>query len=86
VFLTDSVINKINKIKKELPKNIELNIIQNEGDTARNATNMLLINLVESVIIVFIVLALYLGRKDAFNTAVSIPLTLGLVFLFALIA
>jgi multidrug efflux pump subunit AcrB len=37
---------------------------------------MLLVNLVESVIIVFIVLALYLGRKDAFNTAVSIPLTL----------
>jgi multidrug efflux pump subunit AcrB len=64
------------EIEKELPKNIKVDIIQNEGDTARNATNMLLINLVESVIIVFIVLALYLGRKDAFNTAVSIPLTL----------
>ncbi|MFC1797977.1 hypothetical protein ACFLY2_02270 [Patescibacteria group bacterium] len=47
---------------------------------------MLLINLAQSVIIVFFVLALYLGRKDAFNTAVSIPLTLGLVFLLAFIA
>ena len=83
VFLTDAVIEKMQWIEKILPKNIKLNIIQNEGDTARNATNMLLINLVQSVIIVFIVLALYLWRKDAFNTAVSIPLTLGLVFLFA---
>jgi len=85
VFLTDAVIEKMQEIEKELPKNIKVDIIQNEGDTARNATNMLLINLVESVIIVFIVLALYLGRKDAFNTAVSIPLTLWLVFLFAFI-
>ncbi len=83
VFLTDDVIKRIVDIKKELPKNINLDIIQNEWDTARNATNMLLINLVQSVIIVFIVLALYLGRKDAFNTAVSIPLTLWLVFLLA---
>ena len=85
VFLTDDVIKKIDEIKKELPKNISLDIIQNEGDTARNATNMLLINLAQSVIIVFIVLSLYLWRKDAFNTAVSIPLTLWLVFLLAYI-
>jgi multidrug efflux pump subunit AcrB len=48
------------KIEKTLPKNIELKVIQNEGKTARNATNMLLINLAQSIIIVFIVLALYL--------------------------
>jgi multidrug efflux pump subunit AcrB len=86
VFLTDAVLEKVNEIKKYLPKNIELNVIQNEWDTARNATNMLLVNLAQSVLIVFLVLALYLWRKDAFNTAVSIPLTLWLVFFFALIA
>lgn len=85
VFLTDEVKQKIEEIKKELPNNIELNIIQNEWDTARNATNDLLINLFTSIIIVFIVLTLYLGKKDAFNTAVSIPLTLWLVFFIALI-
>ncbi|MDD3646447.1 MAG: efflux RND transporter permease subunit [Candidatus Gracilibacteria bacterium] len=85
VFVTDEVENKVDKIKKELPGNVEINIIQNEGETAKNATNMLLINLVQSVIIVFIVLAIYLGFKDAFNTAISIPLTLGLVFLLALL-
>ena len=86
VFLTDDVIEKVDLIKKNLPKNIELNIIQNEWNSARNATNMLLINLAQSVVIVFLVLALYLWRKDAFNTAISIPLTLWLVFLLAFIA
>ncbi len=85
VFVTDNVTKKVEEIKKELPKNIEINIIQNEWQTAKNATNMLLINLVQSVIIVFIVLAIYLWVKDAFNTAVSIPLTLGMVFLLAYI-
>ena len=47
VFLTDAVIEKMQKIEKELPKNIKVDIIQNEGDTARNDTNMLLVNLVE---------------------------------------
>jgi len=85
VFITDKIIEKIEEIKKDLPNNIELTIIQNEWETARNATNMLLINLAQSVIIVFIVLYFYLWAKDAFNTAVSIPLTLSLVFLLALI-
>jgi len=85
VFLTDSIIEKIDEIKNDLPKNIELKVIQNEWNTARNATNMLLVNLAQSVVIVFLVLALYLWRKDAFNAAISIPLTLWLVFLVAYI-
>ncbi len=85
VVLTDTVHEKILNIQKTLPKNIEIKVIQNEWDTARAATNMLLINLFQSVFIVFIVLMIYLWKKDAFNTAISIPLTLWLVFLFALI-
>ncbi|MDQ7008846.1 MAG: efflux RND transporter permease subunit [Candidatus Gracilibacteria bacterium] len=86
VFVTNDVIEKLEQIKKELPKNIDIKIISNEGEKANNATNMLLVNLVQSILIVFGVLALYLGVKNAFNTAVSIPLTLGMVFVFALIA
>jgi len=85
VFVTKDVIKKVEEIKKKLPKNIEVNIIQNEWKTAEEATNMLLINLVQSVIIVFLVLAFYLWAKDAFNTSVSIPLTLWMVFLIAYI-
>lgn len=85
VFVTNDVIKQIDEIKKELPKNIEFQIIQNEWETAKQATNMLLINLAQSVLIVFIVLALYLWTRDAFNTAISIPLSLSLVFLIALL-
>ncbi len=86
VFVTKNVNKAVNNIKKQLPKDIKIDIIQNEWSKAQKATNMLLINLVESILIVFAVLALYLWAKDAFNTSVSIPLTLALVFVAALIA
>lgn len=85
VFITNDVIKRMEEIKKELPKNIDIKIIQNEWETAKKATNMLIINLAQSIFIVFIVLALYLWIRDALNTAVSIPLSLALVFLVALI-
>lgn len=85
VFMTNDVIKKVDEIKETLPKDIELKIIQNEWETASKATNMLLSNMFVSIIIVFIILALYLWIKDAFNTAISIPLSLSLVFLIALI-
>ncbi len=86
VFVTNDILEKIDEIKKELPKNIDIKIISNEWAKASVATNMLLINLVQSILIVFVVLALYLWIKNAFNTAISIPLTLWMVFVFALIA
>lgn len=85
VFVTKDIISKVEEIKKELPKNIDIKIISNSWKQAENATNMLLINLVQSVLIVFTVLAFYLWVKNAFNTAVSIPLTLWMVFVLALI-
>ncbi len=86
VFVTNDVLEKLESIKRELPKNIKITVISNEWAKANQATNMLLMNLVQSVLIVFAVLALYLWAKNAFNTAISIPLTLWMVFLFALIA
>jgi len=86
VFVTQNVLEKLEQVKKEIPNNIDIKVISNEWAKASNATNMLLINLVQSVLIVFAVLALYLWAKNAFNTAVSIPLTLWMVFVFALIA
>jgi len=86
VFVTQDVLEKLEQVKKEIPSNIDIKVISNEWAKANNATNMLLINLVQSVLIVFAVLSLYLWGKNAFNTAVSIPLTLWMVFVFALIA
>jgi len=86
VFVTKDVTKRLEEIKKELPSNIKINIISNQWEKAENATNMLLINLVQSILIVFAVLAFYLWARDAFNTAVSIPLTLWMVFVFAFVA
>ena len=86
VFVVDDVLKKLDDIKKELPQNIEIKILANQWEKAKNATNMLLVNLVQSILIVFWVLALYLWVKNAFNTAVSIPLTLWAVFVIALVA
>ncbi len=84
-----NVINKINKklkeIKKTLPDNYKFTVIQDEWKISQNATNSLLINLIESIFIVLIVLTIILWFKNAINVAITIPLTLSVVFLFALI-
>lgn len=60
VFITEKIQERIENIAKKLPKDVQIELIQNEGQTAKKATNMLLTNLFQSFIIVFIVLAFYL--------------------------
>lgn len=85
INVTTDVLAKLEEIKQELPKDIEITVIQNEWQTAKNATNMLMTNLFQSIVIVFVVLSLSLWVKNALNTAISIPLTLFSVFTFALL-
>ncbi|MFK7780229.1 MAG: efflux RND transporter permease subunit [Candidatus Gracilibacteria bacterium] len=85
VVVTDAIKKRIDILKKELPKNINIDIIQDEGKTAKEATNMLLINLMQSILIVIIILGFALGFKNALNVAISIPLTLFSVFIVTLI-
>lgn len=85
INVTNDVLVKLEEIKKELPNDIEITTIQNEWTTAKNATDMLMTNLFQSIVIVFVILSLSLWMKNALNTAVSIPLTLFSVFSVALI-
>jgi multidrug efflux pump subunit AcrB len=85
VVVTNEIKEKMELLKKELPKNINIEIIQDEWKTAEQATNMLLINLLESILIVVVILGLALGFKNALNVTVSIPLTLASVFIVTLI-
>lgn len=85
VLFTSDIKDKIEDIKKTLPKDIELKIIQDEWETAREATSMLIINLFQSIAIVLVVLTLFLWFKSALNTAISIPLTLFSVFIISII-
>lgn len=73
------------EIKKNLPKNIIIHTIQNEGETAREATSELMLHLFVSIAIVFIILVIFLGMRDALNAAFCIPMVLGIVFIVALV-
>lgn len=85
VFVTEAVKEKMEEIKKTLPANIEVSVIQDEWESAKEATNDLIKDLIESILIVVIILIIFLGMKDAMNMAVSIPLVLFLVFLYSYI-
>ncbi len=85
VFVTNDIKAKITEISKELPKNIILTIIQDEWVNATHATTMLMTNLFQSIVIVFLVLAFSLWVKNALNTSISIPLTLFSIFSIAYI-
>ncbi len=82
-----SVVSKIqeylNQIKQDLPEGFQIYEIQDEGATAKQATNMLLSNLMQSIVIVLIILTVFLGYRNAVNISISIPLTLSVVFLYA---
>lgn len=83
VFVGETIKKRIEQIKKQLPNNVELHIIQDEGANAKEATSHLIKDLIESILIVIWILILFLGFKNALNTATSIPLILSLVFLYA---
>ncbi len=83
VFYTQNVENKMQEIIKTLPKNIKISQIQNEWNESLEATNHLIKDLIESILIVIIILIIFLWFKNALNTATSIPLILALVFIYA---
>lgn len=85
VVVVDSILQKMEEIRKTLPKNITIHTIQNEGETAREATNELMLHLFVSIAIVFIILVIFLGIRDALNAAFCIPMVLGIVFIVALV-
>jgi multidrug efflux pump subunit AcrB len=85
VFLVRKIKAELKKIEKTLPSWYKFVEIDDEWKVAEDATNALLLNLVESIIIVFFVLLVYLGLKDAINNAFAIPLTLLMAFIIAFV-
>lgn len=85
VNFTESIDEKMQEIQKTLPQDIVITKIQDEGEKASEATSHLIKDLILSIVIVVAVLVIFLGFKNALNTATSIPLILALVFLFAYI-
>lgn len=85
VHIVEKVHEVVNEVKKTLPKNIEIVTIQDEGETAKEATNELMLHLFVSIVIVLVILIVFLGVRDAINAAFCIPMVLGIVFIVALV-
>ncbi|MDD2745577.1 MAG: efflux RND transporter permease subunit, partial [Candidatus Gracilibacteria bacterium] len=85
VGVVEALLERLDEIRPTLPSNISIEIIQNEGETAREATDELLFHLILSIVIVFAVLVVFLGLKNATNAAFCIPMVLGIVFIVAFI-
>lgn len=83
--VVDALLKRLDEMKPMLPANISIEIIQDEGETAREATDELLFHLILSIAIVFAVLVVFLGLKNATNAAFCIPMVLGIVFIVAYI-
>lgn len=85
VTVVEEVVKIIDEAKKTLPGDVSVETVANEGETARHATNELLFHLFVSIAIVFGVLVLFLGLRNAANAAFCIPMVLGIVFVVAFV-
>ena len=85
VVVSKDIKKALQAIQSDLPDWYRITIIQNEWKIALWTTNMLLVNLVQSIVIVLIVLSLFLWWKRALNVAITVPLTLSIVFFFILL-
>lgn len=84
-----SIVEQVHEVVKEtqlsLPKNIEIHTIQDEWETAKHATDELMLHLFVSIAIVLVILIIFLWVRDAVNAAFCIPMVLGIVFIVALV-
>lgn len=76
VSVVEDVLEVVSKMQESLPGDISIEIVANEGETAKHATNELLFHLFISIAIVFGVLVIFLGLKNAANAAFCIPMVL----------
>jgi len=88
IQVANAVTKKIENLQtdNQIPDDIELKILRNEGITAWNEIKGLVINLILAILIVAFVLLLFLESRPAFIVAIVIPLTLGVVFGVGLLA
>lgn len=58
--MVESVVERVEKLRDTLPGDVAVEIVANEGETAKHATNELLFHLFISIAIVFGVLVVFL--------------------------
>ncbi|MBL0731544.1 MAG: efflux RND transporter permease subunit [Desulfosarcina sp.] len=79
VFAANDICERVERMKnKFLPSEAQVIITRNDGANANDAVNKLIEHLGIAIIIVFCVIALFLGFREAVITGVSVPLILSL--------
>lgn len=82
VVVSEAVNQKLEEIKKSLPKDIELIVTRNDGYKAGHVVDELMFHLAISIGIIVLLLYVMLGLKEAAIVSITIPLVFALT-LFA---
>lgn len=79
VTINEEIFKYMDSIKEDLlAKNIKYTITRDDGFTANNAVNSLVMNLLISIVIIAILLIFTLGFKEAMIVSVMVPMILSL--------
>ena len=82
IVIANEVLDKINKIKsKYLPKEIELTVTRNYGETAKEKSDELLYHMGLATVSVAFLIWMFLGFRASVIVAIAIPVTLALTLL-----
>ena len=81
VTVARDVVERIERMRKNLvPEGIHVVITRNDGDKANAAVNLLIEHLGIAIFSVFLIIAFFLGVKEAILISAMIPMILGLTF------
>ncbi len=82
VTVAEKIVDELENLKQNfVPEDINIEIVRNEGATAKEAIDGLTNNLITSIFIVTLILILFLRVRAAVIVAFAIPLTLSIVLL-----
>lgn len=77
-------LDKIENLKGELiPHDVNISVTRNYGETAKEKSDELLQHMLIATISVIILIALFLGKREAVVVAVAVPVTLALTLLIS---
>jgi len=79
VFVADDILDRIERMKKNIvPSGVYVVVTRNDGEKADAAVNLLIEHLGIAILSVFVVIALFLGIKEAVLIGIMVPIILAL--------
>jgi len=80
--VADDALRKVEALKKNLiPRDVQVTVTRNYGETAKEKSDELLYHMIIATFSVIILIAVFLGWREAIVVAVAVPVTLALTLL-----